>query len=56
MVFETVIKSVLDKGQSVPSTRTFFYLKQTLQNFSRGIGRHTRPGQVCEKVAPETWN
>ena len=36
MVSETVIKqSVLDKGQSVRSTRTFLYLK-ALQNFPRG--------------------
>ena len=38
MVAEAVIKqSVLDKGQSVRSTRTFLYLKQALQNFPRGI-------------------
>ena len=38
MVSETLIKqSVLDKGQSVRSTRTFLYLKQALQNFPRGI-------------------
>ena len=33
----TVKQSALDKGQSVRSTRTFLYLKQAMQNFSRGV-------------------
>ena len=33
----TIKQSSLDKGQSVRSTRTFLYLKQSLQSFPRGL-------------------
>ena len=33
----TIKQSSLDKGQSVRSTRTFLYLKQSLQSFLRGL-------------------